>query len=403
VRAIALAAATVFVASCWLAVGGLATTKDWGDVGHYEDFGRRILDGEVPYDDFYVEYPPLALPTFVVPALMTDDQMLPHRFASKGYQRAFKLQMAAFGLTSLLIAAWILARLRRSRREAAFALGAIALSPLVLGHVFLNRYDAWPALLGVAALAALLARRSALAGALLAIGFAAKIFAAAVVPVAAIRLLRTEGRSQLARAAVAATLVALVCFGVFAVVAFGGIGFSYWSQARRQLQIESLGSSLLLVADQFGLYSARIVAGAPGSIDLAGTIPDVVALLSTLVQVGAVVGVTWLYLRGPESEERLVTAYVAAVTAFLVFAKVLSPQYLVWLVPLVPLVGGLRGRAATATLLAALGLTQLELQGYVHLSIQDYAVWSLVARNVLLVLLVALLVDALRPTKTLVR
>jgi hypothetical protein len=82
---------------------------------------------------------------------------------------------------------------------------------------------------------------------------------------------------------------------------------------------------------------------------------------------------------------------------------VLSPQYLVWLVPLVPLVGGLRGRAATATLLAALGLTQLELQGYVHLSIQDYAVWSLVARNVLLVLLVALLVDALRPTKTLVR
>jgi hypothetical protein len=249
----------------------------------------------------------------------------------------------------------------------------------------------------------LAARRSALTGALLAVGFAAKIFAAAVVPVAAIRLLRTEGRPQLARAAVAATLVALVCFGAFAVVAFGGIGFSYWSQARRQLQIESLGASLLLVADQLGVYSTRIVAGAPGSIDLAGIVPDAVAMLSTLVQFGAVVGVTWLYLRGPESEERLVTAYVAAVTAFLIFAKVLSPQYLVWLVPLVPLVGGLHGLAATTTLLAALGLTQVELQGYVHLSIQDYAVWSLVARNVLLVLLFVLLVDALRPTKTLVR
>lgn len=399
-RSIAFAAVVVFAASCWLAVGGLATTRDWGDVGHYEDFGRRILDGEVPYDDFYVEYPPLALPTFVLPALITEDQALPDRFASKGYQRAFKLQMAAFGLASLLLASSVLARLGRSRREAAFALGAIALSPLVLGHVSLNRYDAWPALLGVAALAALLARRAALTGALLALGFAAKIYAAAVMPVAAIRLLRTDGRSHLLRAAVASTLVALVCFGVFAVVAFGGIGFSYWSQARRQLQIESLAASLLLVVDQLGLYDARIVAGAPGSIDLAGTVADVVATLTTLVQFGAVFGVTWLYLRGRESEERLLTAYVAAVTAFLVFAKVLSPQYLVWLIPLVPLVGGWRGRAATATLLAALGLTQIELQGYVHLTIADYAVWSLLARNVLLVVLFALLVDALRQTKT---
>lgn len=219
----------------------------------------------------------------------------------------------------------------------------------------------------------------------------------------AIRLWRTEGRTALVRIVIAFALVALACFGVFTVVAFGGIGFSYWSQARRQLQIESLGASLLLVADQLGLYEARIVAGAPGSIDLAGTVADVVAALSTLVQVSAVLGVTWLYLRGRESEERLLTAYVAAVAAFLIFAKVLSPQYLVWLVPLVPLVGGWRGRAATATLLAALGLTQVELQGYMHLTIADYAVWSLFARNVLLVVLLVLLVDALRHTKTFAR
>lgn len=65
--------------------------------------------------------------------------------------------------------------------------------------------------------------------------------------------------------------------------------------------------------------------------------------------------------------------------------------------------GGWRGRAATATLLAALGLTQVELQGYMHLTIADYAVWSLFARNVLLVVLLALLVDALRHTKTFAR
>jgi hypothetical protein len=38
---------------------------------------------------------------------------------------------------------------------------------------------------------------------------------------------------------------------------------------------------------------------------------------------------------------------------------VLSPQFLIWLIPLVPLVGGRRGLAASGLLAAALVLTQL--------------------------------------------
>ena len=39
--------------------------------------------------------------------------------------------------------------------------------------------------------------------------------------------------------------------------------------------------------------------------------------------------------------------------------KVLSPQFLIWLVPVVPLVGGLRGLRASALLAVGLVLTQL--------------------------------------------
>ena len=43
----------------------------------------------------------------------------------------------------------------------------------------------------------------------------------------------------------------------------------------------------------------------------------------------------------------------------LALGKVLSPQFLIWLAPVVPLVGGLRGLRASALLATALVLTQL--------------------------------------------
>ena len=43
------------------------------DVPLYQSFGDRIVDGEVPYRDFRVEYPPGSLPAFVVPSLVAAD------------------------------------------------------------------------------------------------------------------------------------------------------------------------------------------------------------------------------------------------------------------------------------------------------------------------------------------
>ena len=71
----AVAFVAVYLAFCVFSEGGLITDSLWGDVGHYEDFGRRILDGDVPYGDFTVEYPPFALPVFVAPALVTSSAL----------------------------------------------------------------------------------------------------------------------------------------------------------------------------------------------------------------------------------------------------------------------------------------------------------------------------------------
>jgi hypothetical protein len=397
VLTIALVGIALFLLTSTFSSGGLADSRRWGDVGHYETFARNTIDGQIPYHDFSMEYPPGALPVFLAPALVTA------RGDSSGYLFRFKLLMALCNLGAALLALAVLVRLRATRLRLLGAMAAIGLAPLALGHVFLNRYDGFAALLVTGSLLALLACREVSAGVLLGAGFAAKLFALVAAPVAAIRIGRRSGRPGLARATVAALAVVALSFAFFVVVAFGGLGFSISTQLRRHLQTESLGASLLLAADRLGLHHARVVPGNPGSIDLAGRLPDAVGILTTLLIPLVVLVVALRYWHGGESDERLVVAFVASVVSFTAFAKVVSPQYLVWLIPLVPLVAGWRGRLATGLLLTALLLTQLENNGFHGLRIDDWAVWLILVRNLLLVALLWLLVRGLRPAALLGR
>ena len=80
------------------------------------------------------------------------------------------------------------------------------------------------------------------------------------------------------------------------------------------------------------------------------------AALLSLVQVAVLI---WIWLRRPDSREELVRWSAAALVAFVALGKVLSPQFLIWLVPVVPLVAGRRGLHASVLTAAALVLTQL--------------------------------------------
>ena len=41
------------------------------DLAIYREAGEAILRGEIPYRDFFIEYPPGSLPAFVPPALLS--------------------------------------------------------------------------------------------------------------------------------------------------------------------------------------------------------------------------------------------------------------------------------------------------------------------------------------------
>jgi hypothetical protein len=95
---------------------------------------------------------------------------------------------------------------------------------------------------------------------------------------------------------------------------------------------------------------------------------------------------------GPATRDRLLRYSAASVCAFVVFGKVLSPQFLLWLIPLVPLVRGRRGLAATGTLAAALVLTQVWFpERYWSYADSFHLSGVVLARNLALLVLVAVL------------
>ena len=75
----------------------------------------------------------------------------------------------------------------------------------------------------------------------------------------------------------------------------------------------------------------------------------------------------------------------------------LSPQFMIWLVPLVPLVAGGAGAVAAALLAVALVVTQLWFPyRYWDVVALEPAAWLVLVRDALLVALFVVLVGAIR-------
>jgi hypothetical protein len=169
-------------------------------------------------------------------------------------------------------------------------------------------------------------------------------------------LVRTRGPRAAAvwTAGVAAVLAAI--FLPFTVLGPGGVAHSFHAQLARPLQLESLGSAVLIAVHHLAGTTLHVT-GSFGSQNVTGTGTRAVELVTTIAGVLALVTVWVLFTRGPATGARLATHSAAAIAALLAFGKVFSPQFVIWLVPFVLLVGGLRGFASGVLLAAVLGLT----------------------------------------------
>jgi len=210
---------------------------------------------------------------------------------------------------------------------------------------------------------------------------AAKLWPLVLVPLALVwSIRRGRGWSALVGGAV---LVAV--FLPFVILSPHGVWASLSGQASRPLQIESLGASLFTTFDNPRVISSH------GSQNVAGH--GSVAAVFSFAQIAALLALWIAFARGPATRDRFVRYSAASVCAFIAFGKVLSPQFLIWLVPLVPLVRGRRGIAATMLLTLALVLTQVWFPQRYWDYVGSFRLAGVVlARDLVLVALLAVLV-----------
>jgi hypothetical protein len=365
-----------------------------GDTRVYEHTARMMDAGAIPYRDFDVEYPPLATGLF----------WLVGRAPGGDYQLAFSLTMLACLIATALAALLIARRLGLSRVRTVIAVTVVALTPLLLGTLVQTRYDLMlSALLGWMLVAAL-HDRFKWAWTLLAIATAVKLIPVLLVPALFLwHRHRRSGRHALVGATGYIAVVAAT-FAPFFAIAPHSTWRLFAYHLDRPPEVESLGSSVLNVTD---LDFHRVQSY--GSDNVTGSWADAFASLSTLLIVLCIAAVAlwmWRALRRGSGDMGgvLVAAVAASLVASVLLGKVISPQYMVWLLPVVLLVPGKWGRVAVASVIVAMPLTQLVFPALFATLVErgaELPVWLLFARNMLLVLLVVAVWPRRRDTPSL--
>jgi len=351
--------------------------------------------GQVPYRDHAVEYPVLTGGFMYVSAELT---RLWHAVASAGWLPGHNegimfgvLTCALLAITGLL-AVYATAGAAGPRRFWDAAI--FAASPLLVFHAFSN-WDLLAMAFASGALWAWARRRPGLAGVLIGLGTAAKLYPVLLLIPLALLAYRSGRWRPVLTAAVAAVASWLAVNLPVALPWTSGWKQFYVFSEQRPAEASTVWSML-----------KYFFPGSFGTPGVSGWTPPgpAVAVLMLL----AMVAVAWIGLTVPV-RPRLAQLAFLTVAAFLLTTKVWSPQYSLWLVPLVALARP-RWRLALvwqASEIAVWVATLLWLlSGSDPNKAMTYAglTWFLLVRDALLLLLVGLVCyEMYRPQADVVR
>jgi hypothetical protein len=333
--------------------------------------------GELAYRDQEIEYPPLSVPILVLPEYLGE--------GTESFREGFGVEMLIFDLA---LVALIALALPGSSRHVVSALGiytagVVMLSGAILAPSLIDtaplvlvRFDLVPTLLVLAAVLARDAARSATWSAMLSLGAAVKVFPIFLYPA----LLRGENNF---RRVVITGAIPLVACGAAVLITGDEFASAITYHTERALQVESLAATPFEVAHIFGA-SVTSPTG-HGGFEISADGATAARWASVLIGVVMYVLLVRAGLRSRVPNLELVTALL---TVMVLFAPVLSPQFLLWILPLSAAAYGLSWN--NAVLLVAILFTQIALQNYDGVSeLSGSFVWPVAARNLwLLVYLV---------------
>lgn len=361
------------------------------DLSLYAADSLRLLRGEIPYRDFPIEYPPLALVPFILPRLALG-QPLPF----SGYVVGFLAENVLFS-TLIALALAHLALRGAVPRAPRLTLALYALFVVFSAALLPWRYDLFPALLTALALLSVLRGRPAWAGIWAGLGVAAKLYPLVLLPVFGLYYLAAGQQRALVRMAIGGALAVLLSLLPF-LFAFTApdklLGFLSYHQLRG-LQLESLPAGAILLAHNLGLTGAKLEFNY-GALHLVSPWASAALEwlpLAFLAVFGVVSAAAWGRFReecaGPgrrlPAAETLVAYTAAALLAFIATNKVFSPQYIIWLLPFAPLLRPRQALLFLAILLITMALFPFDYSQL--LALRRLPVLLLNLRNLLVIVL----------------
>jgi hypothetical protein len=357
--------------------------------GIYFDFASKVVDGNLPYRDFTFEYPPFSLLFFVLPRLLASTWLT--------FSIYYQAEVLIFDIIGILIVYRIACKLGNPPwgPMAVYTLGVLAMGPIIC-----QQYDIFPAVMSLLAVYLFWSGKHKTAWAILAMGAMTKIYPALIAPIFLIHYLRNGQWARLWQGLTMFGAVCLVILLPFLITSPASLRSLYDYHALRGIQLESAYSAFLLVAEKLNLISGWTEFN-HGAWNLMGAGVDFLTKISTYILGILLFAAYWFIYRQTEKGQpriRQTGAFSMLVVLITLFAsKVLSPQYIIWLIPLLPLTTGGWGYIICAAFVITGVLTYLLFPWlYFDLALmENQAVVVLFIRNGLLIAMAVLTILSL--------
>ncbi len=286
----------------------------------------------LPYRDFPFEYPPVALVPMLIPRAFVD--------ALPEYRVAYGIVVSILTLMACAFAAMLCRDLGPFAPEKPWK--RMTLLILAIGPLLVSRFDILPAMLVTLALLLLARNRSFGAGIAIGVATLTKLYPIFLLLPWGAQLWFSNERRKAIHLIVGAALAAVIISAPFLWITPGPFLQSLFVYGARPFQIESLiGAISVLVGGKdviigsFGSYNVTAAAFALGPWSL---------LLWIAVSVCAILAALQARNRPAISHETFVqrlTLWTLTVICFILLtSKVLSPQFLIWLIPLLAITPG---------------------------------------------------------------
>jgi hypothetical protein len=308
--------------------------SNWSDIPIYERYSDYIFDGQTPYRDFLVEYPPLTLLIFIIPSLLAK--------VIGGYAISFRLVMMGFDLGNIFLINKLAGNTAERPESTAFMSSLIYLVLTGLAFQLLyDRFDIAVTFMILLSIYFALIKDSWFA-AYLAIWIAVmtKIFPVILIPLFGAMQVKIKRDKYKPIVDVGLATLALMVLLFLSWLIFG----PWWKtmisyHGERGIQIESMYGMIASLATLLGVpYSINHDFG---SFNIENSLTQYFASLSPFITLAAIIFGYYLFngnLSASREKRRiktLVSGIMLVLTWFVIANKVISPQYLLWLYPFI--------------------------------------------------------------------